>query len=175
MTQLTTASKIYANALIDLGTFDETLKDLNVISEICSNSIDLVQVLENPTISVETKYELIDEVFSKDISEKTRNFLKILVEKKRFNEFEKIKNAYLEDLDDIKNIKRVNVVSAIDLSDNKKQEIVEKLKTKLQKDIIANWHTDKTIIAGLVIKVDDNVIDTSLSNKLKNLSKNIEV
>lgn len=176
MTQLlTTISKIYADALIELGDFDETLKELDIITEIYSNSKDLVQILESPTVSVEKKFLIIDEVFSKDINEKMRNFLKVLAEKKRFNEFSNIKEAFSNEVDKIKNIKRIEVISAIELNEDKKQAVIRKLKEKLQKEIIANWNTDKSIIGGLIIKIDDNVIDTSLKNKLKNLSKNIEV
>lgn len=176
MTQLLiTISKIYADALIELGDFDKTLKELDIITEICSNSKDLVQILESPTVSVEKKFLIIDEVFLKDINEKMRNFLKVLAEKKRFNEFSNIKEAFSNEVDKIKNIKRIEVISAIELNEDKKQAVIRKLKEKLQKEIIANWNTDKSIIGGLIIKIDDNVIDTSLKNKLKNLSKNIEV
>lgn len=174
MNQLKASSKIYAKALIELNiSHDDILNQLDIINEICNNSKDLVQILENPSISTDSKFNIIDEVFSKDIGEELKNFLKILVEKKRFNEFSHIREAYIEDLDNIKNIKRVKVISAINLNEDKKQIIIEKLQTKLQKEIIADWLTDTDIIGGLIIKIDDNVIDTSLKNKLQSLSKNI--
>ena len=49
--------------------------------------------------------------------------------------------------------------------------INEKLHTRLQKNIIANWTTDENIIGGLIIKIDDDIIDNSLKNKLEKLSK----
>ena len=81
--------------------------------------------------------------------------------------------AYKEDLDKINNIQRVEVVSAIELDDNSKQKIIDKLQHRLQKNVIAQWQTDEEIIGGLVVKINDDVIDSSLKNKLENLSKNI--
>lgn len=176
--KISTSALNYADSLIKVGqdgimTYDAILTDLNTIREITSSSQELIDVMESPAISVNTKDEIINNVFSNQINEKLINFLKVLIDKKRFYELNEIIEAYSNKVDEIHNIKRVEVVSAVDVSDDKKQKLVEKLQNKLQKTVIANWHTDKSIIGGLVIKIDDDVIDNSLKNKLENLSKNI--
>ncbi len=176
--QISLTAKNYADALVKLGqdnivSYDDILNNLKIIQEICSESKDLTDVLENPAISDETKFSIIDEIFTKYVNEKIRDFLKVLIEKKRFKEFEGIVAAYQEDLDKINNIQRVEVVSAIELDDNSKQKIIDKLQHRLQKNVIAQWQTDEEIIGGLVVKINDDIIDSSLKNKLENLSKNI--
>lgn len=176
--QISLTAKNYADALVKLGqenviSYDDILNNLEIISEICSKSKDLTDVLENPAISDETKFSIIDEVFTKSVNEKIRDFLKILIEKKRFKELEGIVAAYQEELDKINNLQRVEVISAIELDDNSKQKIIDKLQNRLQKNVIAQWQTDEEIIGGLVVKINDDVIDSSLKNKLENLSKNI--
>ena len=176
--QISLTAKNYADALVKLGqdnviSYDDILNNLEIISEICTQSKDLTGVLENPAISDETKFSIIDEVFTKYVNEKIRDFLKILIEKKRFKELEGIVAAYQEELDKINNLQRVEVVSAVELDDNSKQRIIEKLQKRLQKNVIAQWQTDEEIIGGLVVKINDDVIDSSLKNKLENLSKNI--
>ncbi len=176
--QISLTAKNYADALVKLGqdnviSYDDILNNLEIISEICTQSKDLTGVLENPAISDETKFSIIDEVFTKYVNEKIRDFLKILIEKKRFKELEGIVAAYQEELDKINNLQRVEVISAVELDDNSKQRIIEKLQKRLQKNVIAQWQTDEEIIGGLVVKINDDVIDSSLKNKLENLSKNI--
>lgn len=174
MTQVTLSSKIYADTLIRLGqdgSFDEILENLENIQEICASSNELVAVLQNPTISIDTKNSIIDEVFSKNIDKKIKDFLKIVIEKKRFNEFNSIVFAFKAKLDEINNIKHVEIISAINLDDNNKQTILAKIENKIQKQIIANWTVDNSIIGGLIIKFDDNIIDSSLKQKLEKLSK----
>ena len=176
--QISLTAKNYADALVKLGqdnviSYDDILNNLEIISEICTQSKDLTGVLENPAISDETKFSIIDEVFTKYVNEKIRDFLKILIEKKRFKELDGIVAAYQEELDKINNLQRVEVISAVELDDNSKQRIIEKLQKRLQKNVIAQWQTDEEIIGGLVVKINDDVIDSSLKNKLENLSKNI--
>ncbi len=176
--QISTSAKNYADSLVQVGkdgvmSYDAILNDLNTIKEITASSDELVKVMENPAISINSKNEIIDSVFSNQISDKIINFLKILIDKKRFNELNQIISAYSNEVDNISNIKRVEVISAVEITDDRKQRLIEKLQNKLQKNVIVNLATDNEIIGGLVIKIDDDVIDNSLKNKLENLSKNI--
>lgn len=168
----TTTAKTYAESLIQAdNNYQAVLNDLNTITEIMGKAPDLVLALENPSISLQTKFEIIDEVFKNQVGEKITNFLKILVDKKRFKELNEIIIAYSENIDEINNIKRVEVISAVELSDEQKQKTIEKLQKRLQKNVIAKWTLNDEIIGGLVIKIDDDVIDSSLKNKLEKLSK----
>lgn len=176
--QISTTAKNYADALKktaqdNLISYEDILKNLENIITICKSSKDLQDVLNNPSISDEIKHSIIDEVFRQDIAEKIIDFIKILIEKKRFNELEGITEAYKNELDYIKNVQRVDVTSAIPLNAEFKRRIEEKLQKRLNKNIIANWLVDEEIIGGLVVKINDDIIDSSLKNKLENLSKNL--
>lgn len=176
--KISQSAKTYADALIKMSqdgsmTYDGVLKDLETALLIIKSSSDLKNVLETPAVPVEQKLEIVNDVFSGQISQNIVNFLKILAEKKRFKEFETIIEAFKEQLDEINVVQRITVISAVDLSDAHKQKIINKLQEKLHKKIYANWKQDASIIGGLVIHINDNVIDTSIKNKLENLSKNI--
>ena len=53
------------------------------------------------------------------------------------------------------------------------EKIINKLSEKLNKTIIPTWETNKEIISGLVFKIGDDIIDTSLLNKVESIGKNI--
>ena len=172
------SAKIYADALIELGqkgdiSFDEIKKDMSVTAEILQKSPDLKNVLTVPVFSLEQQLSVADEVFKPVLNYKILNFIKILIEKRRFNEFDKITEAFYNAVDDFNEIKRVTIISAVDLDEENKRKITDKLQTKLQKNIHTNWIVNEEIIGGLVIKIDDDVIDTSIKTKLENISKNI--
>lgn len=171
---MTTSSKNYAGALAEIAadnviSYDGIKNDLNTVSAIIKNSPDLKNVLENITIATEVKNSIIDEVFRNQVNDKIVNFLKILTNKNKFNDFEDIKSDFETIYNDVNNIKLVDVTSAVELSEEQKQRVVEKLQAKLNKKIIANWLQDEDIIGGLIIKIDDNVINSSLKNRLEKL------
>ncbi len=167
--QVSTSAITYAKSLFEAD--NNALSDLNTVMEVINSSKEFELTMLNPSISLQTKYEIIDEIFKKELNEKVLNFIKILVEKNRFNEFEQIIQAYSNELDEMNNIKRVEIVSAVELSDEQKQKTIEKLHIRLNKEVKVNWALDTNIIGGLVIKIDDDIIDTSLKNKLDKLSK----
>ena len=176
--KISLSAKNYSQALIELEkdgqiSFDEINNDLNKISEILNMSEELKQVLENPSVSTEVKCEIVNEVFQKDISSQIMNFLKILIDKKRFNEFNQIKADFEDKLDKINNIQSVEIVSAVELNEDYRNTIVQKLAEKLQKNIRPIWQVNEDIIAGLIYKINDDVIDSSIKNKLDKLNKEL--
>lgn len=176
-TKISTISKIYAQALMEIATeqksFEQIEKQLDQISEILKNSKDLQIVMTNSSISTANKIDIIDTIFNKKIDTKLLNLLKILVEKNRFSEFDSIKEAFKELNEKLSNKKTVEVFSPIELNFENKSNVLFKLEHKLGCEITPIWKIDKSLIAGLAFKIDDCVIDTSLRAKIENLSKNI--
>ncbi|MBE7709936.1 MAG: ATP synthase F1 subunit delta [Cyanobacteria bacterium SIG32] len=169
-------AKTYAKGLVlttqnGATSCDAILEELNNVKNIIKSSDDLNGVLNSPAVTTEQKLLIIQDIFQNKVSENTFNFLKLLAEKNRFNEFAQIIEAFKQELDIINGIQRVQVVSAIELTEEYKQKIITKLSEKLNKTIITDWQIDDSIIAGLVIKINDDIIDTSIKNKLENLSK----
>ena len=168
------STKNYAKALAETAqdkvmSYEDIKQNLDIVSDILSSSAELKNVLENTTISIPVKNDIINEVFQNQINEEIINFLKILVNKAKFNEFQEIKEEYEHILDEVNNIKRVEVISAVPLTDEHKSRITEKLKNKLNKEVIPSWIEQPEIMGGLVIKIEDDVIDSSIKKKLENL------
>jgi len=168
----------YSNALAEIAkdgklTYSKISTDLNLINEILTQSKDLDEVLTNPLTSIENKKEIIDKVFTKEIDVLILNFLKVLVDKNRFSIFNEVLESYNKALDKINNIRRVQVTSAIKMSEEAKNNLKNKLEGKLKKNVVLDLGINPDIIAGLVIKMGDNVIDLSLKHKLEDLRKSI--
>jgi len=175
-TFISTVSKIYAKALLESVSdedYSRVKKQLEEIIEVFNSSADLKIVMTNSSISLSKKLEVLDEVFSHGIDKKLLNFLKVLVEKNRFDELSAVYSAFCEMLDNLSNIKNVEIISPIPLNFENKTNVLFKLEHKLGCEIKPQWRVDKSVIAGLVFKFDDFVIDTSVRAKLENLSKNI--
>ena len=67
----------------------------------------------------------------------------------------------------------MEITSAIELDECKKNYIKEQLAQKLQKEIYPTWNVDSSIIGGLVFNIDETVVDNSIKHRLENLKKQI--
>lgn len=176
--QISLSAKNYSKALVEMVrdnviSFEDLSKDLATVSEILESSQDLRLTLENPTVSEEVKSQIIEEVFKNEVHPQVVSFLKVLIDKNRFPEFSQIKADYEIKLDDVNKIQAVEITSAVELSEEYREKILQKLGEKLQKNIRPNWKVDENIIAGLIYRINDNVIDTSIKSKLDKLNKNL--
>lgn len=176
--QISLSAKNYSKALVEMVrdniiSFEDLSKDLATVSEILESSQDLRLTLENPTVSEEVKSQIIEEVFKNEVHPQVVSFLKVLIDKNRFSEFSQIKADYEIKLDDVNKIQAVEITSAVELSEEYRERILQKLSEKLQKNIRPNWKVDENIIAGLIYRINDNVIDTSIKSKLDKLNKNL--
>ena len=119
------------------------------------------------------------------ISTVSKNYAQALLEiAAEHDSYEHIKNQLEEvaqvlhsskDLQIVMSNSSISAAKKIDILNDfeTKTNILFKLEHKLNCEIVPHWHTDKNIIAGLTFKFDDYVIDTSIRNKIENLSKNI--
>jgi F-type H+-transporting ATPase subunit delta len=170
-------SRNYAKALMETAMenncVDIYLDQLHDILTVFDASNDLNVVVKNSSISAIKKIEIIDSIFKNKIDEKLLNFLKILIEKNRFEELNSIIEEFKTMSEKKANKKSVEIVSPIPLNFENKSNVLFKLEHKLNCEISPIWTVDKSIIAGLVYKFDDCVIDTSVKAKLEDLRKRI--
>lgn len=168
----------YAESLIEFGrdgklSYMSISTDLANVLTIISHSKDLFEALTNPLVTVADKKAIVDKVFEQDVDVLVKNFLKLLVEKNRFNLICDIVKVYNSLLDDINEVARVEVVSAVELNDMEKNSIQDKLAEKLNKHISIKYKIDESIIAGLIFKMGDDIIDMSVAHKLEDYKKAI--
>jgi len=172
-------AKRWALALMELAQEDiniskeDILDDLSEISRTIDSSEDLKEVIDNPSISTEEKQTVLCKLFQNNIMPIVYNFLFALNLKKRVSIIKEIAVEFQKELERIKNITHVNVTSAIDLTEERKEQIKSKISEKLNKDVIVEWGVDSDIIAGLIFNIDEMIIDNSIKHKLEDLSKTI--
>ncbi len=173
------ASKKWAKALIELTQEDESiskeqvLSELRDVSETFNVSDELSNVVNNPSISTEEKQIVICKLFQGKVLPIVYNFLFVLNLKKRLNLISEIADEFEKELEILKNIVRVDITSAIDLSEERKNDIRNRVAEKLQKDVKVEWGVDSDIIAGLIFNINDTVVDNSIKHKLDKLSESI--
>ncbi len=172
-------AKRWALALMELAQEDQNiskediLDDLLEIAETIQASEELSNVINNPSISTEEKQIVLCKLFQNSIMPIVYNFIYALNLRKRISIISEIAIEFEKELEKVKNMTRVNITSAIELNDERKEEIKTKIAEKLSKEIIVDWGVDSDIIAGLIFNIDEMIIDNSIKHKLEDLSKEI--
>ena len=172
MAEYLTQSRPYAEAIFEIAeqenSVDSWIKDLALIS--ASFQENLIQALiDTPDISQREKAEKFVSIFEGEVSAKTINFLKTLGQANRLKILDNIILNFLELVAKKRNQKNVVVSSAFELESDQLEKIKLAMQKRLDADIIITSAVDKTLIGGMKISYEDQVIDLSLKNKLESL------
>jgi F-type H+-transporting ATPase subunit delta len=172
MSELLTQSRPYAEAIFDIAKEEQTLdawvSDLSVV--VSAMQEDEVKILINtPDLSQRNKAEIFTSLFEGEISKKVSNFVLVIGQANRINLLESVLESFKRLVALEKNQKNVMVASSYSLE----QDQLDKIQTALQKrtgsEINISTHIDKSLIGGIKISYEDQVIDLSLKNKLEAL------
>ena len=176
MAEYLTQSRPYAEAIFEIAeqdnSVDSWIKDLALIST--SFQDNLIQALiDTPDISQREKAEKFVSIFEGEVSAKTINFLKTLGQANRLKILDNIILNFLELVAKKRNQKNVVVSSAFELESDQLEKIKLAMQKRLGADIIITSAVDKTLIGGMKISYEDQVIDLSLKNKLESLKSQL--
>lgn len=171
-------SKTYGEALFELAleenVLDITLEEVHAVMNAFHENVELMSLLNHPKISKEEKKALIEKIFKGKLSDRVVGFLVIIVDKGRYNEIDSIFEYFINKVKEHKNIGIASVTSAIILSDDRKKQIEKKLLalTNYEK-IEITFYEDKSLIGGMVIRIGDRVVDSSVKTKLATFAKEL--
>ena len=168
----TETSERYARALFEIADENSEIQSIESNLKELLSVLDLNKSIENfiknPTQTQNTQLETIKKIseimkFSKNL----KNFLLILVTKKRIFFINKIIKSFLKLSTQKKGELKASLVSSKSLT----QEEIKKIGLELSKSIGFSLNLDYTVdtnlIGGLKIQLGSLMIDTSIKNKLK--------
>jgi F-type H+-transporting ATPase subunit delta len=165
----------YAQALMSLAQqqnltnqFGDTFRSLNSLFD---ESREFKDFILNPVIKGEDKKAVLKQVMGNDANPYLVNFMMLLVDKRRIIFLEPIIEQYLNLLRKLNQTVLAEVTSATELSDEQKNNVVERVKEIAQAhDVELKTSVDPDLIGGVIIKVGSKVIDASLRGQLRRIS-----
>lgn len=168
----------YASALFEAGIDLEKIKqfneELDFLQTVFSGEEKLLQILHHPKISRSEKRDLIDSLFKERLSEEIINFLYILIDKRREGYILEIVEEYRSLFNDHENIIKVVAVTAVPMEDKAKDKLSLVLKEKLKKTIELTNEIDKKLIGGVLLKVENKLIDGTVKGQLESIGRAIQ-
>lgn len=171
-------SKTYGEALFDLaledGTLTTIIEEVNVVKEAMEKNPDLLKLLSHPKIKKEEKISVIENIFKGRVSDSLIGFLVIVVQKDRYDDLDGIFEYFVAKVREYKNIGVASITSAVELAEEQKKQVEQRLlQTTKYSQFELTFHVDKSLIGGLVIRIGDRVVDSSIKMKLQMLAKDL--
>ena len=166
----------YGNALFELALdenkIDELYVEVNSLIEILKENSELIKLLNHPKISKDEKKQIVRNTFDGRISREITGLITMVVDKDHISSIVDILEYFVKLVKKEKNIGVVSVTSAVTLSDIQKSNIEKRLiETTSYNSLETNYSVDESLIGGLVIRIEDRVVDSSIRSKLDKMSK----
>ena len=95
----------------------------------------------------------------------------LIVKKDRQTELLQILEYFIDKVKDYKKIGVAYVTTAVEIGEATKKSIEDKLRATT--DYVTfemNYQIDKSIIGGMIIRIGDRVVDSSIKSKLENMA-----
>ena len=172
------AARRYAKALIELAKRDGLVADLaeqlqQHLEILRLNSV-LPLLLNNPGIDAEVKVNLLTAILDRtQPSPLFRNFLLLLLEKERLGQFDVVCEHYERLANEELRRLVAQVTTATELASEQREAVAKRIADMTHKNVILETHVDPGILGGLVVTVDNVVLDGSLRGQLGRLRKEL--
>ena len=166
----------YGNALFELaveeGRVDALYEEAKALGDIIKDNEELVKLLAHPHIAKESKVEVVKQTFDGRISDELTGLLVMVVEKNHARNIVGILEYFVKQVKKYKRIGVVDVTSAMELDASQKAAVEKRiLDTTPYESLEMIYHQDKSIIGGMIIRIEDRVVDSSVKTKLESMSK----
>ncbi len=172
-------AKTYGEALFKLAIEENQLDSLESeaidVLEVVRSNEELSKVLNHPKISREEKVQLIEQVFKGNVSDHIVGFLTIIVEKGRNEELTAIFEYFLSEVMEYKNIGVAYVTSAVVLTKEQRAQVENRLlQVTKYVQFVTHYEVDESLIGGMVIRIGDRVVDSSIRTKLNSMANKLK-
>ena len=171
-------SKTYGDALFEValesGRMDEFRDEAVAVKAALNENPELFKLMSHPKIVKEEKIKIITDIFTGKVSEELVGLLRMIVDKGHFEQVDSVFTYFIDEVKEYKNIGTAYVTSAMELSDAQKAAVEKRLlETTKYVKFEMHYDVDSELIGGMVIRVGDRVVDSSIRTKLEDMKKQL--
>lgn len=171
-------SKTYGDALFELaqesGKIDALMEEIGQLQKILAENADFGKLMNHPKIIKEEKIQVAENVFRGRISEELLGFFTIIITKDRYRQIDEILSYFVAKVKEFKGIGVATVTTALPLQEARQKQVEQKLlDTTKYRSMEIRYEVDASLVGGMVIRIGDRVVDSSVSAKLSRLQKEL--
>ena len=168
----TETSERYSRALFEVSKesneIEKTEADVKIFQSIFNTSLELKNFIKDPTFIVKQQNQVINQLAKKlNFSKNLKNFLLLLIEKRRIFFVNKVFNSFLKLCAKKRGEIKASLISSKELTDSELDQINKDFSKTMGSSLKFDYKVDKSLIGGLKLQLGSLMIDTSIKNKLK--------
>src|SRR3989338_137975 len=151
------------------GRGEELADELSAIAHSFREQPEFFDLLQNPLVKHQDKYEAIRKVWSWQVHPLTEQFLRVLVDRKRMDVFPLIAKHVHDLVQKKKGVEEATVVSACALDSEVLDTLRKALEQITRKKIKVALKVNAELLGGLQIRVGNHLLDDSVKTRLESL------
>jgi F-type H+-transporting ATPase subunit delta len=168
----------YARAIFELGVetgqLDLFTEQLQAIADVYSSSAELRHALENPVIADRQRDGLLQELTGRlGTAPLLVNALRLMAVRRRLRALPDLVTRLTRRADAQNGVLRATVTSAEPLVEQYYEQIARVLGQKTQRRVVVDRRVDPSLIAGVITRIGDTVVDGSLKGRLRELERQL--
>jgi len=139
-----------------------------------AGSLDLREILMDPSIPKEQKLGLLDAIGGRiGMFPQVRNFVAVITEHDRLHELNEIIDEYAAAADEESGIADAEITTARPLNDQDRVQLEAEVGKLAGGSVRAVYHQDATLLGGVIVKLGSTVYDGSVRGQLAQLKQRL--
>ena len=172
----TETSERYSRALFEVlkesNELEKAEKDIKNFQLLLNTSLDFKNFIKDPTQSIIQQNEVLNLLSEKlGFSKNLKNFLLLLIQKRRIFFVKKIFENFLRLCSTKRGEIKASLISSKKLSESELNEISKDLSNSMGSTLKFDYKVDEELIGGLKLQLGSFMVDTSIKNKFKKYEK----
>lgn len=143
--------------------------DLAGIVQLLETNEDLRRLWFHPVVAAADKQAMARQIFGGKVHPLVLNVASLMFDKKRGNIFPEMQKAFRDRFNATRRRATVKVTSALPLDEASAQSLRQLLASRLEKEITMETEVDPGLMGGMILQIEDQVIDNSLKGRLESL------
>lgn len=153
---------------------DAFMEEVKLIQTVLEQNPEWDRLMKHPKISKQEKVEVMKGAFSGRISREMTGFLELILTKERYDHLRDIFRYFTLKVKEEKKIGTAYVTTPMELSEIRKSDIQDRLlKTTPYLTMEMHYDVDPSLIGGMVIRIKDRVVDSSIRTKLADMKREL--
>ena len=167
------AAITFVGALLDVaekkGVQEQIEKDLELVCSVITEHTVLKKLFFHPCVTRDEKNAVFKKLFGDSISGLTKNFLNVLLDRKREGVLWAIPEIPEHTVNEKNGVSKVVVQTAIPITSERLSSLKQQLDKIVGRKVAVEVVNDPNILGGMIMRIGNKIIDGSVAGRLKNL------